>query len=57
MGKKKKEIIWPVLPEGIILTDTHCHLDMGDYQDDYGQVLDNAVKAGVKRIVTIGIDL
>ncbi|MBU0485603.1 MAG: TatD family hydrolase [Proteobacteria bacterium] len=54
---KKKEVVWPVLPPGISLTDTHCHLDMDDYQDDYRQVIDNAVKCGVQRIITIGIDL
>ncbi len=57
MAKKKKEIPLPVLPVGIEVIDTHCHLDMSRYQDDLEEVLDRACKAGVRRMITIGIDL
>ena len=57
MAKKKKEIPLPVLPETIEVVDTHCHLDMDSYQADLQDVLDRAANAGVKRMLTIGIDL
>lgn len=47
----------PELAPGHSLTDTHCHLDMADYQDDLDKVIDSARKCGVTRIITIGIDL
>ncbi|OGR17145.1 MAG: hydrolase TatD [Desulfobacterales bacterium GWB2_56_26] len=37
--------------------DTHCHLDMDAFAEDLDEVLERAIKAGVDRIVTIGIDL
>lgn len=39
------------------LIDTHCHLDMADYQADLDQVIAAAHHCGVTRIITIGIDL
>jgi len=39
------------------LVDTHCHLDMSDYGPDLDGVLLSAAEHGVRRIVTIGIDL
>lgn len=41
----------------ISLIDTHCHLDMQAYEQDLEQVLHDARSAGVKNIITIGIDL
>jgi len=41
----------------ISLIDTHCHLDMEAYEQDLEQVLHDALSAGVKNIITIGIDL
>jgi len=53
----KKEIPLPVVANGAALIDTHCHLDMSAYQADYDALLDRAMKAGVTRIITVGIDL
>lgn len=47
----------PELSPGAALIDTHCHLDFPDYQTDLLAVLDRARKAGVGRVVTVGIDL
>ena len=57
MAKKKKDIPLPVLPEGVEVIDTHCHLDMDRYQVDLADVLIRAREAGVRRMLTIGIDL
>ena len=57
MTKKKKEIPLPVLSAGLEIIDTHCHLDMERYQADMDEVLGRAESAGVRRILTIGIDL
>jgi TatD DNase family protein len=40
-----------------VLTDTHCHLDWRAYDDDREAVIERAVAAGVRRMITIGIDL
>ena len=53
----KKEIPLPVLGNGAVLIDTHCHLDMSTYQEDCEAVLARAVAAGVTRIISVGIDL
>ncbi len=45
-----------LLPESRLI-DTHCHLDMADYESDLEQVLATAHRCGVTRIITIGIDL
>ncbi|PID76884.1 MAG: hydrolase TatD [Deltaproteobacteria bacterium] len=37
--------------------DTHCHLDMSDYHDDFGEVLARAADARVGHMVSIGVDL
>jgi TatD DNase family protein len=42
---------------GCRLVDTHCHLDMADYQVDLAEVIAAARQLGVTRIITIGIDL
>jgi TatD DNase family protein len=41
----------------ILVVDTHSHLDMPEFDCDRAAVIERAVKAGVKTIVTIGIDL
>ncbi|MFP7755473.1 TatD family hydrolase [Thermodesulfobacteriota bacterium B35] len=46
----------PCLPPDSELIDSHCHLDMDAYGDDLDAVITRARKAGVKRIITIGID-
>jgi len=40
-----------------MLVDSHAHLDMDDYKYDLELVIDRAVEGGVKKIITIGIDL
>ncbi|MBU0674779.1 MAG: TatD family hydrolase [Proteobacteria bacterium] len=57
MGKKKKEIVYPVLGSGQGLIDTHCHLDMEAYSEDLDGVIERATRNGVGRIITVGIDL
>jgi TatD DNase family protein len=42
---------------GSFLIDTHCHLHMSEYSDDLDSVLERAATNGIKRIITIGIDL
>ncbi|MFA6497808.1 MAG: TatD family hydrolase [Desulfurivibrionaceae bacterium] len=54
---QKTEIPLPVLGQGAVLIDTHCHLDMAAYQADYDAVLFRAREAGVTRIISVGIDL
>lgn len=56
MSKKKKDIFLPSLGAGEELIDTHCHLDMEAYSDDLEAVLSRSRRAGVSRIVTVGID-
>jgi TatD DNase family protein len=36
--------------------DSHCHLDMDSYQDDFDDILSRAASAGISDIITIGID-
>ncbi|MEI4231351.1 TatD family hydrolase [Roseovarius sp. D22-M7] len=38
---------------GIRITDSHCHLDFPDFDDDRADVLQRAHDAGVQRMVTI----
>ena len=47
----------PTLPEAAECIDTHCHLDMEAYAADRDAVIHSAFSHGVKRIITIGIDL
>ncbi len=39
------------------LTDTHCHLDFGQFDSDRPEVLNRAWEAGLTRILIPGIDL
>ncbi|MGL1930176.1 MAG: TatD family hydrolase [Desulfotalea sp.] len=39
------------------LIDTHCHLDMDAYTDDLQDILEQATLAGIKHIISIGIDI
>jgi TatD DNase family protein len=56
-AKKKKKIEFPLLPEGVCLTDSHCHLDMEEYRGEVADLLDRAAGLGVGRVMSIGIDL
>jgi TatD DNase family protein len=38
------------------LIDTHCHLDWKAFDPDREAVIDRAVQAGVRRMITIGVD-
>lgn len=38
------------------LIDTHCHLNLDDYDADRAEVIDRALEAGIVHMVTIGID-
>ncbi len=40
-----------------MLIDSHAHLDMKDFNEDRGKVLERAKRGGITHIVTIGIDL
>jgi len=55
--KKKNRAPLPELPPGARLFDSHCHLDMEDYSADCSEVIKRAARAGVSKIMTIGIDL
>ena len=55
--KKKSEEPLPVLGPGVSLVDTHCHLEMGHYEEDRQAVIDRALSGGVGQLITIGIDL
>ena len=57
MGKKKKKAPLPVLPSGVHVIDTHCHLDMINSGMDISEVVYKAVDKGVSRIITVGIDI
>ncbi len=57
MGKTRKNVLLPQLPDGIGVIDTHCHLDMIGSEEDIGIILTRAAAAGVSRIITVGIDL
>jgi TatD DNase family protein len=44
----------PPIPAGAALIDSHCHLDMEDFDADRDAVLARAAAAGVRAMVTIG---
>ncbi len=39
------------------LIDTHCHLNLGQYETDQAEIIEEALKAGVNQIVTPGVTL
>src|SRR5512139_1457893 len=39
------------------LIDTHCHLDWNAFDLDRDAVIKRAVEAGVRRMITIGVDV
>jgi TatD DNase family protein len=39
------------------LIDTHCHLDWNSFDADRAAVIDRAVQAGVRWMITIGVDV
>ena len=40
-----------------MLIDSHAHLDMEEFDPDRDRVIDTALSSGIKRIITIGIDV
>jgi TatD DNase family protein len=56
VSKKKKDILLPVLDPGAVLVDTHCHLDMMGGGAEVEQLIRRAAAAGVRYVITIGID-
>jgi TatD DNase family protein len=42
------------LPSQINFTDTHVHLDFPDYGQDFDEMIERALNAGVKRFISIG---
>ncbi len=44
----------PSLGGGVFLTDSHCHLDIGSFEEDCADVIERAHRAGVARMITIG---
>lgn len=57
MSKHKKRKPLPILAPHHHFVDTHCHLDMDQYKDDVEDVLKRSEAAGVRTIITIGIDV
>ncbi len=47
----------PTIPKDCYYVDTHCHLDMPAFAEDFDQILLNASKNNVRKIISIGIDL
>lgn len=37
--------------------DTHCHLNFKAFEEDWEEIADEAVKAGVKKMIVVGADL
>ncbi|MDH5202350.1 MAG: YchF/TatD family DNA exonuclease [Nitrospirota bacterium] len=44
-------------PSAINLIDTHCHLEMDEFNPDRKEVIQRAKAAGIEAIITIGSDL
>jgi len=57
VSKKKKKLPLPELVTSAALIDTHCHLDMIDDGLSPDSIVERAQAAGVKAVITIGIDL
>lgn len=54
---QNQEELLAALRSGTQFIDTHCHLDMGAYQNELAPVLENARKNLISKTITIGIDL
>lgn len=39
------------------MIDTHCHLEMGQFDPDREQVIQRARAAGIEALITVGSDL
>lgn len=38
------------------MIDTHCHINMEDFNEDYDQVIHDAIEAGVDKMIAIGVN-
>jgi len=47
----------PTISQDCYFVDTHCHLDMSAFTKDFNQILLNASKNNVRKIISVGIDL
>jgi TatD DNase family protein len=56
VAHSKKDLPLPQVAPGLFAVDTHCHLDMEDY-DDRREVIARAHSSGVNYILSVGIDL
>ncbi|MDK9708442.1 MAG: TatD family hydrolase [Desulforhopalus sp.] len=56
-NKTKNDSALPSTLDKNFLVDTHCHLHMAEYADDIDMVLERSSLQGVKKIVTVGVDL
>ncbi len=54
---KKKDHTLPDYPAETTFIDSHCHLDMDAFQEDFSATLSRAEAAGIVHIISIGIDL
>jgi TatD DNase family protein len=54
---KKNTASLPQLGQENSLVDTHCHLDMDAYASTLDDVIREAAACGVRRIITVGIDV
>jgi TatD DNase family protein len=57
MGKKRSKQPLPVLPPGVRVIDTHCHLDMLSADEDVANLVSRAAGTGVGIIITVGINI
>ncbi len=39
------------------LTDTHCHINFGHFDEDRNQIISRALESGIERILVPGVDL
>ncbi len=56
-GLKHKDSSLITHHSSLSLIDTHCHLDMKEFDDDRAEVLERAKKAGIEAMITVGSDL
>lgn len=47
---------WGLVKKNMILVDVHAHLDHARFKNDLDKVIDNARQAGVKAIITSGVN-
>lgn len=53
---KKSPVQLPLLTQDTFLIDSHCHLDMDDYQEDLDTTLEHAYRHHIRTVISVGID-